>query len=225
MEFFEFEIRITSWDVEDIIQKICFDVESCYVIAKETGKTGNANEHVHIYLRTTCPTQTIRQRLKRNYKGIYKCSTLRSKEKFFKYISKDWEKETNENIISNIGYNPEHWKAEWLKDGEKLKGNKAIRNQQTRRTIAECIDQFEEFGFDRNKMSDVKKILNICIRNNGLAPQKHYFNQIVNTVHISCGFEDEKREDKFVKHYMDRFEDEADFKIIDSDEESEDPEP
>jgi len=173
---YEFEIRITSWDIENIINKII--LKDKYILCKELGKE-NKNEHVHILLFTECSLQTLQQRLKRNFPKKYKISTVKDTFKYIKYIHKDFSEE-NQNIITNILMKHEHyyWKNLWDKDGDNLI---KCRNKDTQNIVLEIIKTFDNKKMELNE-NNLKIIFNIFIKHNGLIPHKTYWNQVIRTV-------------------------------------------
>jgi len=164
----ELEIRISSWDIEKIMQ--LFKKEDIVILAKEKGAQNN-NEHVHIYVHTKTKVETFRNNLKKNWKGLYKLSTVKDKNKYLKYISKD-SSEENPWICQNTDESFQEWKTKWLDDGEKilLKGRNKLTSQ--------IIESMLLLPNDEHLKSN---IVNLCIKFNGIFPHKTYFNQLLRT--------------------------------------------
>jgi len=183
-----FELRISSWD----IPKICtlFKDNDSYIIAKERGKI-NHTEHVHIYLQTSTKIETFRNALKKNWKGLYKLSLVKNKEKYLKYISKDTS-ENNPWIQVGINEDQEEWKRFWLEDGEHLlsKG----RNKLTSKIIDEMDELLWDTNFGRNT-------IDICIKINGTFPQKPYLNSLIQTFLWRNIYDNDQKDQAFNKCY------------------------
>lgn len=173
-----YEIRITSWDTEHIINKCVLpDNGNSYVLAKEIGSETN-KEHCHILLYSDEKTDTIRKRISRNYPGNknHSMKQCKSDSVYLRYIHKEYT-EDNLNILTNLEINHRHWKDEWEKNKTSIG---KCRNKDTQTIIETLVS----YCGDNPIMADTyyDDVIKIFIKHNGLFPNKVYFNQVMRTV-------------------------------------------